>query len=388
MPWPSPELTSLCGLLDGRNGASWPFADSGLITLARRHRVEPLLYARLTAAAGGWRPANETMDALAQDYRKNTERVLRSLASFQQLTEALESHGIEARPLKGLPLAAQAYERVADRHCGDLDLLINSHRLRARADAVMRTLGLRPSYDTPEAGASLRLYRALTYADCYVSTEGTRVEIHYLQDGVGHYVFPDFMDFESPAWERHRLASAVTHRLHGPPLLLYLLSHGARSGWRRLKWLVDLRRLTHDFDATAWIELQHAAQGENLGLQTQVGLRLLNDVFQIESLSALDSIAGIHGSRFALRRCRVQLNEASASLEPLPPSVLDTVYDLLVQRGWRARLVVTGPLWVRFEDIARWRLPLPLILVLAPIARPFSFVYRRAVRPLARRLLT
>lgn len=387
MPRLSPRLTSLCGLLDGRKEACWSGPETGLVALARRHRVEPPLHALLAEATGGWQPAKETMDALGEDYRKNTERILRSIAWLQQLTQALAAEGIEARPLKGLPLAAQAHERIADRHCGDLDLLIDSNRLRDRADLVARALGLRPHLELTQA--PLRLRRALHKDDCYVSPDGLKVELHYHRDGIGQLVFPDFLVFGSRAWQACSVVSVVTHRLYGTPLLLYLLSHGARSRWRRLKWLLDIRRLTHDFDADAWIELRNAAKSENLELQARVGLHLLNAAFDVPSLSALQSGSGARGLGFALRHCQVQLNDESDSPglpDPVWATIRGALYDLVVQRNWRARLVVAGKLFICFPDIARWKLPMPLILILAPIVRAFSLVYRRALRPAFRRL--
>lgn len=387
MPRLSPRLASLCDLLDGRKEACWSGPETGLVTLARRHRVEPLLYVLLAAATGGWRPAKETMDTLAQDYRKNTERILRSIAWLQQLTQALAAEGIEARPLKGLPLAAQAHERIADRHCGDLDFLIGSNRLRDRTDLVVRALGLRPHFELTKA--PLRLHRALYKDDGYVLPDGLRVELHYHRDGIGQLVFPDFLVFGSQAWQACSVGPVVTHRLYGTPLLLYLLSHGARSRWHRLKWLLDIRRLTHDFDADAWIELRNAAKKENLELQARIGLQLLNGAFDVPSLSTLQSGSGLHGLGFALRQCQIDLNDESDSPDspvPLRTVMRRKLYDLLVQRNWRARLTVAGKTFICIPDIARWKLPMPLILILAPIARTFSLVYRHILRPALRRL--
>ena len=386
--WPSPKLASLCGLLDRREGASWSFPEPDLVALARRHRVEPLLYVLLAAATDGWRPAKATMDALAQDYRKNTARVLQSIAWLQQLTQSLAIKGIETRPLKGLPIAALAYDRIADRHCGDLDLLTGSHRSRNRADQVVRGSGLRPD-PFEMAAAPRRIYRALHKDDSYFSPDGLRIELHYHRDGIGQHVFPDFLVFGSGAWQTCRVESTVTHRLHGTPLLLYLLSHGTRSRWHRLKWLLDIRRLTRHFDTDAWMELQNAARQEHMELQALIGLRLLNRAFDVPSLSALQSCSGVHRLGFAVRQCQINLNDESASLHlthPVRTAIRTTLYDVLLQRTGRARLAVVSNVLIRSQDIARWRLPMPLILLLAPIVRPFSLVYRRTLRPLIRRL--
>jgi hypothetical protein len=386
MPRPSPRLASLCGLLDAQDGASWQGPEADLVALARRHRVEPLLYVRLAEATTGWRPEKTTLDVLARDYRSNTERVLRSIAWLQRLTETLAAEGIEARPLKGLPLADQAYGRIADRHCGDLDLLIGSHRLRERADRAARASGLRPKLDA--TGAALRLDHMFHKEDCYVSPDGLGVEVHYHRDGIGQHIFPEFLAFGSAAWHTCQVGSTATRRLFGEALLLYLLSHGTRCAWHRLKWLLDVRRLTRHYDAQAWIELQDAARRINLELDVHAGLQLLKDAFNVPSLCSLQPRSNVGRPRvgFVLRRCWLSLNRESESPDTFREVWQKTRYNFVVRRNWRARLAMIGEAFIRVPDIAHSGLPMPLLLVLAPIARPFSLVYRRALQPIVRKL--
>ena len=370
----SARLLSLCGLVDGRAGASWSYPETDLVTLARRHRVEPLLYVRLTAPASGWRASKATMNALAQDYAQNTQRVLRSLVWLQRISEALAADGIEARPLKGLPLAAQAYERIADRHCGDLDLLIASNRSRQRADQIVRSLALKPELEMAEG--PVRVYRALSKDDDYLSSDGLRIELHY-QDGFGEHVFPAFLAFESRAWQPIFVDSIVTKAIQGTPLLLYLLSHGTRGEWSRLKWLLDIRRLTRGFDADAWAELDAAARHSGFQRHTAVGLRLLSEAFDANPPVAR------RASGFALNHCRKKLNEESDSTAFIAAQAHGrALYGLAVSLGWRARFALIGRLCFHFEDFAHWKLPIALIWILAPIVRPFSLVYRRVIRRL------
>lgn len=385
--FPIPEkLAQLCKLLDAPGSAGEIAVDMDVVNLARRHRVEPLLYAQLSCAESRVPVAEQAMATLEQDYRANILRIAKYVSHFREITQALAAEGIEARPLKGLPLAEQAYQRIADRHCGDLDLLIESNRSRAKADAIVQSLGMVPMRPKMTASA-LSVFRAANKDDNYLTSDDTRIELHYSAHGFGRHVFPRFTSFDSPAWETCSIDSMGTYRLHGIELVVYLLSHGTRSAWHRLKWLLDLRRLTRHYDAAQWTAVMNVAKKARCDRQTAIGLHVLAGFFGASSVDPLPKEPRFHD--YAYLQCRKALERTPlpGPMRPLAQETESKLYSVLLMQGWPATCAAILKVLIRSHDIARLRLPVIGIFLLAPFIRIASFGHRRVLRPMLHAIL-
>jgi len=120
---PRPELRSL---IDWVKSGRPPRPESdqvaqGLVEEATRQRVAPLLYAALTRDADGW-PAAAVL-GLREQYHRTFARGARQLDLAARLMRAFERAGLRVLPMKGVALAESAYDTVAERPMGDVDLL-------------------------------------------------------------------------------------------------------------------------------------------------------------------------------------------------------------------------------------------------------------------------
>ncbi len=109
-------------------------------TLALRHGLGPLLYHRGRRMADAWPMPPAVERELRTSYLGAT---LENAAIFAAAADALgrlAAAGIPVGALKGLHLAAAAYEHPALRHMGDVDLLVPPDRLEA-ARAVLLDAG-------------------------------------------------------------------------------------------------------------------------------------------------------------------------------------------------------------------------------------------------------
>lgn len=267
----SADLRGLCAALSGDFAGLQGDAPRQvrLVELAQRHRVAAYLHA--TTPAGVWQGA--AAELLEQSYRRNTHRVLIAQSWTERLIGALAADGIEARPLKGLPLAAQAYARISDRHCGDIDLLIADVAQREGVERRIGALGMRRS---ARAQRLPRVHSFLAKSDEFIAPDNTRLEVHFLNHREARAMHPAHLAFQSDGWEAVNLGSLHTHRLRGTPLLLYLLSHGLRQGWLRLKWLLDLRQLTRGYGEREWAALRDAAALHDFLPEFRTGAGLLH----------------------------------------------------------------------------------------------------------------
>lgn len=88
---------------------------------------------------------------------------------------------------------------------------------------------------------------------CYILPypKKIKLEIHWrLNPGPG--LEPTFNEL----WARRRISSITSfpvHYLGREDLFLFLVSHGARHGWSRLRWLIDIDKLVKQ--RIDWIKL-------------------------------------------------------------------------------------------------------------------------------------
>ena len=96
-------------------------AARALVEEATRQRVAPLLYAAVTRDTDGW-PAAAVL-GLRERYHSAFVHGARQLDLAARLMRAFERAGLRVLPMKGVALAESAYDSVAERPMGDVDLL-------------------------------------------------------------------------------------------------------------------------------------------------------------------------------------------------------------------------------------------------------------------------
>lgn len=197
------------------------------LELVFHHRVYPLVYRKLKNLKEGAVPVH-VIEALANDYRKNTFQMLYLSGEMERLFKLFNEHGIQALMLKGPVLAADLYGELSLRTSKDLDILLPKGYLKS-AEELLLDLGYKKDSE-------------YEHHNSYVhSKNGINVEIHWrLHPGLGRE--PSFKEL----WERRSVSSLTSYPvfyLGREDLFLFLVSHGARHGWFRLRWLGDIDQL-------------------------------------------------------------------------------------------------------------------------------------------------
>lgn len=216
---------------------------SGLLRLAHRHRIQPLLAVQLDHDANRSSASRQTLDALTAFRRINALRTLQLAAAQAELLALFREERVKAYVLKGLPIASKYYREASDRHAGDIDLLLTDPQDCQRVDTLIRGLGYQAFGALVENDSQGRLQRELNAAkkeQVYQSPCQTfLVEVHWANPQV-----PVFSSELLSAYMREQVhVHCQGVNLAIPPndvLLEYLLWHGARSKWFRLKWLADV----------------------------------------------------------------------------------------------------------------------------------------------------
>ncbi|MFZ1742293.1 MAG: nucleotidyltransferase family protein [Pontixanthobacter sp.] len=210
--------------------------------LVTRHRVAALIHAGLAKSTQISPPA-KLREHFAHATSKNAQEYLRAVKVAGRLTTALQDAGIACSLLKGVAVAARYYEQPSQREMIDIDLLVAAERFED-AQAIVAAQGFElfcPNFAMSNAVRDS--YKVLNNAFAFVRREdGLQIDLHWrmVQN-------PALLPWLETNWPQlvmldHSMPIAVP-ALRPAPHFLFITAHGAKSGWVRLKWLVDVDRV-------------------------------------------------------------------------------------------------------------------------------------------------
>ncbi|MBM7651871.1 nucleotidyltransferase domain-containing protein [Neobacillus cucumis] len=205
------------------------------IELSIHHRIYPLLYGKLKNL--DWIPF-KVSKTLSQLYKRNTFEMLRLSSELERVCGILNENQIRLLVLKGPVLAKDLYGDLSLRTCGDLDILVSINDLET-VDTLLQMQGyVKQDY----INMSLNDWKWRNHhIEYYHKQNRVNIEIHWrLNPFPGNG--PDFEEL----WLRKRestLTSFPIYFLGREDLFLFLVSHGARHGWFRLRWLLDINQM-------------------------------------------------------------------------------------------------------------------------------------------------
>ncbi|WP_077623679.1 nucleotidyltransferase domain-containing protein [Sediminibacillus massiliensis] len=207
------------------------------IEQVNHHRLYPTLYRRLKRLKKGIIP-EYVMKSIEQQYKRNTFQMLQLSAEMEQISKLFSKADILTIFLKGPMLAHELYGDVSLRTSSDLDLLIPIDQLE-KADRLLTDLGYeKDDYIQTVLNDWKWRHHHVTYIH---PKKRMKLEIHWRLNP-GPSLEPSFRQL----WERKskcNLTSYPVYLLGKEDLFLLLVSHGARHGWSRLRWLLDIDRL-------------------------------------------------------------------------------------------------------------------------------------------------
>ncbi|GGE30415.1 hypothetical protein GCM10011391_06290 [Pullulanibacillus camelliae] len=209
----------------------------GFVQLAVHHRVYPSLFERLQSDAGLPIP-HDVQEQLASYYKNNTFKMLYLAAEMEAIARLLEREGVHTLFLKGPILAQVLYNDLSLRTSSDLDVLIPFRHLEKVEHLLCATGYVKHEYFQTVLNDWKWRHHHMTF---YHTKKKIKLEIHWrLHPGPGKE--PSFAEL----WEKKqelKLSKTGIAFLGNEDLFLFLILHGARHGWSRLRWLVDLQKL-------------------------------------------------------------------------------------------------------------------------------------------------
>lgn len=331
--------------------------------VTRRHRVYAQVHDALTHA--GVAIPDGVAGELARAAQQTGMFALMMAREAARLQDAFDAVGCPALFVKGSSLAMLAYGELGLKWAWDIDLLTTPDGA-AQGRAILEGLGY--ALIEPEGldERKLELFLGLG-KECIFIHPDTRiaVELHwklvdnpYLLPGIGAL---------SPA-RTVPIGGRALRTLEDTPLLAYLLVHGTRHAWSRLKWLADVAALLSRYPLDAIEPLYRELQTLQAGRAAAVGFLLCHDLLGLALPSdLLDEFRADRATRRLVATAHAALTYGGGEREVSTytlPGFLTLVSHLTVAPGWRPFLWELGAKWTCSAD--RLALPLP---------RPLWFLY-------------
>lgn len=292
---------------------SWNFAGSDLpsrpelpagldwdrvVTLARRHRVQGLVWNALAQLADLL--PSDAKEALSSDARSIAATNLAIAAECRELQKLFSLSGLELLFVKGLAVGALAYRSPLLKMGWDIDLLIDPCDLPAAAK-LLTDRGYVPRI--PRNPAHLQSWHAGSKESVWSREGSLHVELHTrLADN--RRLIP-YIDVHSARQHVEVASSLSLPTLAGDELFAYLAVHGASSAWFRLKWISDFAALLHGRSGAEIERLYRRSQQLGAGRAAGQALLLADTLF-----GALRSTDGLK-AELASDRSTGQLSRAA-----------------------------------------------------------------------------
>jgi predicted nucleotidyltransferase len=207
------------------------------LELAIHHRVYSFIYPKLKEIDETLIPVY-VMGNLQRHFKINTFQMLHLSGEMEKVSQLFIENEIRPIFLKGPVLAYDLYGDISLRTCSDLDLLIPLQDLD-RAEELLLKLGyMKDDYILTVLNDWKWRHHHLTYIHPH---KNIKIELHWRLNP-GPAKEPHFEEL----WSRKRKSSLTSYPVYflgKEDLFLFLVSHGARHGWSRLRWLVDIHQM-------------------------------------------------------------------------------------------------------------------------------------------------
>lgn len=239
--------------------------------IAARHRVAALVADGIACA--DLRPPKPIADHLASSALQALRTALAMAAETVRLQCAFDAAGCPVTVLKGAPLALLAYGDIGMKSAVDIDLLILPKSAR---DA--RTILEAEGYQFAQPVDDWLFHQMLRIdKECPLYHPGRRVTVDLHWHLVDNPLLLPRIDAHSPT-QAVTIGDADVRQLAEPALTAYLMVHGTRHGWSRLKWLADVTALLATLDDDALCAHIEAVQRLGTGRAAAVTLLLAHQL--------------------------------------------------------------------------------------------------------------
>lgn len=223
--------TSSAGETDFDANIDW----RNTVGLARRHGMEPLLFEWLQQGRHEHLP-RDAYTTLERRHERLVRRNLTVISELIELTDRLESAGVQCLAYKGPVIASRAYGNATVRRYTDLDIVVAPPD-RERAHDLLGSMG----YELQQ------INHAVAQSVFAHPENASPIDLH-------SRVTPEFFPVDLPFEELYARSETVdvggqsVRGLSVPDAILVHAIHGAKHHWFRLEWVVAVASLLRQYE--------------------------------------------------------------------------------------------------------------------------------------------
>jgi hypothetical protein len=244
--------------------------------LAVKNRVYPIVYKNLKNIEN-LNIDKSVSDAFEKKCRKNVMDALQLTSELVKVIGQLERNGVRAVSFKGPVLGIALYGDVSMRTSKDLDILVDISDVE-KAGEILQQEGYENKDNTDKLTGKqkshyMKVHNHLTYA----SKAGVSIELHWRYYAVTYNIpFGEIWNSKT----EFEVSGRGINVLNTEENLLYLIFHGSKHAWKRLRWLCDVRDLIQNCKPD-WNYI--LVRTERLGIRYMLEqtLLLLDSLFQV-----------------------------------------------------------------------------------------------------------
>ncbi len=242
---------------------------------------------RRLAARHGMAAMLEREVGVREGFDWNTGRNLRMTGELAGILRAFDGESMRVISYKGPALAWLAYGDLGSREFGDLDLLIERDSF-SKAFDLMTKLGYEAEIDL-EAGSWSAFTATTNVLAWWHPSKEVSVELHW---ELSPWYLPFPIGFDN-LYGRRQLSypgGREVETLSTEDLLVFLCLHGAKHGWERMSWIIDLGGLIRRAERIDWRRMMLDAR--ECRRAVWLGLALAREVTKVplpaEVVNAID----------------------------------------------------------------------------------------------------
>ncbi|PKN14292.1 MAG: hypothetical protein CVU67_06405, partial [Deltaproteobacteria bacterium HGW-Deltaproteobacteria-24] len=305
-------------------------------------------------------------------YIEEKRKLLNFTMEFLKICELLDNCKIPFISLKGPALSYRIYGDPAVRISHDIDLLIDKEKIDDVLQALLNTgFSLTKGVVWPENPAQRELIlESVHHISLTNSNKNITLEIHWtLMQGVP-VTQERLKQIVSENTQTIELAGRRIRTLSPDLEVLFLMIHGSRHGWSRLKWLIDLKEYNYELtNIEGFNKLAREFKAGRIIAQTN---HLLESIFAVETPFRGDNkIPGLF-KNYPVKSMNSEVKEISSIKEMLN----GIFYRLFMFKdlGYRAKLI--SSLFLRNGDLEEIDSKSKLAYF---FYRPYSIIKRRVL---------
>jgi hypothetical protein len=209
------------------------------LRLVKHHRVYPSIYKKIVDLSDNVGVPLDIQNKLFRLYQNNAFQMLYLSGEMELLTKLFVENSVSSLVLKGPALALDLYGDISLRTSSDLDILISIKDLDKIENIIIKEGYIKYDYFSTVLNDWKWRHHHTSY---FHPIKKIKLEIHWRLNP-GPSKEPSFNEL----WSRRRkctLPNSQVFFLGYEDLFLFLVSHGARHGWSRLRWVEDIDKIS------------------------------------------------------------------------------------------------------------------------------------------------